>query len=284
MHPLIKILNECAIRDYLNSPKRPYGNGVHLSEVTCIRQYYFKRHPELFPKPIPTPETTRNFEAGNMFHNYIQQTLVRNKFAEQIDIEYALTSLKVELKSNTDIRKVYWDGKPHLIDIKTILSDPIKKVTCPCCKEKFETKPKATSFEGLKHAKKEHQQQVTLYCYYSNEEAKLKGEELINDLAILYVKKDGGKFDLSPIPVDWYNEYPNLFQEYGYLDFEDQHRGEDFKVFDIKYDELEARIYAKKVEELYKWILLDEIPPIPDDVDKFTCRNFCPYGRICSTM
>jgi hypothetical protein len=246
--------------------------------------YYFKRHPEMFPKPIPTPEVTRNFEAGNMFHKYIQETLVRNKFAEQIDIEYALSSLKVELKSNTDIRKVYWDNKPHLVDIKTIQSDPVKEIKCPCCKEKFTPKPKENSFEGIKHAKKEHEKQVTLYTYYCNEEAKLKGEELIQDMAILYVRKDGGKYQLPIINVDWYNTYPELFSEYGYLNFEEQHRNEDFKVFDIKYDELEARIYAKEVEELYQWILLDELPPIPDNVDKFTCKNFCIYKPICSTL
>jgi hypothetical protein len=284
MHPLIRILNECAIRDHLNTPPRPYGNGVHLSEINCFRMYYFKRHPELFPKPIPTPETIRNFKSGTMHHEDIQETLVRNKFVDPNDIEYALSSLKVELKSNTDIRKIKWENKLRLVDIKTIQSDPVRELKCPHCKEKFTPKPKENSFEGIKHAKKDHIQQVTLYTYYNNEEAKLKGEELIYDMAILYVRKDGGRWQKDVIPVDWYNEYPNLFQEYGCLQFEDQHRGEDFKVFDIKYDELGARIYAKKVEELYKWILLDEMPPIPDDVDKFTCKNFCSYGRICSTL
>lgn len=279
------ILDYCTILDSINSPPRPYNGKIHLSEIGCFREYFFKNHPEKYIPPRFTPEEERVFSSGSREHEAIQSTLIRNGFVKPEDIERSLESDIFPLETHTDIAEIKINGIPTLADIKTIKCDSVKKVKCPECGHKFESIPSKTAFEGLEAPIDKHKKQVIRYIYFFNQERIKKGLKPITQGMVIYLRKDNGQWIFNKIYTNWKKRFPQLFEKYPKLEFNDQHRCSDIKEFLFDYDELEALYYIKEVEELYEWIKKDILPPPiinPTKDEKFYCDVFCRYKKICN--
>lgn len=241
-----------------------------------------KCRPDIYPKPLNTPEDYRNFTIGNVYHREIQTLLRKSGAVEPLDIERSINSLNFPITSNTDIAKMWIDDRYYLVDLKTIVADPPKICTCPKCKIKFEAKPKTNSFEGIKQPLVKHRQQVILYLYFLNEELELKGEDPIQWGKVVYLRKDGGTYSVNPLKVNWYDDFPDIYNEYPEIFFTEQHRLSDIKEFNVEYNQVEAEKYVAKVAKLNDILYQNTIPIIDkDDLDPFYCKHFCNFSIYC---
>ena len=109
---------------------------------------------------------------------------------------------------------------------------------------------------------------------------------------IVYIRKDGGvwksgkKFDPKDIPFD--EDFRSKLQEMTdfKLVFSPRNREKDLRYFVIHYDELEALLYVKQVEELDRLVKeylttgKKKLPPPKKEKDYY-CERLCSFPKLC---
>lgn len=268
-----QIIDQCVTKDFVRDLYKRKYDGVHISELGCDREYMFK---VLGYRAIPDPESIRVFGSGIMWHEYLQNTLVRNGWIPESAIEEKLKSQLYNLDSSIDVSFIIINNEIYLLDFKTARCQKHPK-------DKF-------GFEGLLDVDDKHKRQVILYMHFLNE--KLKKEPIvwkntiinkITKAIVVYIRKDGGTWKKDEIPDwafddDFYKELQAMTEFK--LVFKPRKRNEDIKWFVVPYDPIVAKIYIKQIEKLNELIKAQELPPANYD-DQWYCNNFCDFPELC---
>jgi CRISPR/Cas system-associated exonuclease Cas4 (RecB family) len=257
MNPITKILTDerhSHIRD---------ETYFHPSEATnCGLAIWFKKKEALGKllssgEPLST-NTYLIFRIGDLVHAWLQHGVVELGLCDQSGIEKPFKDEERHITGSIDIflperddmeyEEMFPAGPSRVVDIKT-------------CSLK--------SFTNDRFPKFEHKVQTSIYCYYMG----------VEDITIVYICKDGGRFDL------WLEETdPEIVKLMG-IPFTEGDERCSVRVVHFKKDQTLVDRTFEKFAKIKQCLDLD-IPPQPEfePRERFSPCLSCAYRYHCRKL